>query len=1074
MYNLKSKTDIPEFELSTENYTLIFSFMHQCIDFFVESQEKKYIYHNVETGIDIIYYLEYDKIKENIIIWNKDNLVEKLSLSISSKDPIVFYWDNQELQVRSLNGEILFILDKPFVKDNEDNKICKCNIEYEKISDYKYILNIKLNNNLLLSLKNSQFPLTIDPSILFFFDNSPAIFATNIYGPPVMGKDQISIYAFQGNNDQFPVNIFKGVQVIGTVPLYAHPLLLDTEEKYQSFINNRGLDTLDIYFTFITNRETSGSSTLNKKLLYDVIPENSSALISLNNEADFVGNIGRTSVYRGLWSVNKQALPHYSDGLHTINTRFIYSSILADIFFNLFVTSTRYASFLKFSINVINQIIEKYMYFKFAIYLSPINFTERMSTWRENRPEWEPEEPGNKVVHKYMLATNIWNVKKTTNILDFRFNFANKLENISELELTGFKLFLTKYSEINLVIDKIIDNKIIDINNKVIDRKIHLGLFNLNSEKPEFINIDEKNIVNYSVYYNNEFIPPKRPWPEINKNGGNFPINQFRYGFDFSTMGITLFDDNDVLDALQAGNYEISALIQADLLKNSNNGGQFYAFIRNHINSNHEDDEYKPKFALTFAKTETGWAYNAVQYETIPDILEGTIAWVNKLEPYDPEITNIEGKYINNDPPILASYKYQAFEQNVPIKTYILQFEFAIGPNEGDQIPSVFTGSGGSGINEIYNILGYNLGIKRSADIFAYGENEFVVKDEFIKIYVYKKNELGQTEGINGSIIEVISSPVQWDTYSQHTKYYAQIFNEDNIINGNGQDDYIYLRYQASLTYIGPGTGYPESLNDMQINLYEFSLELTYKIEISVIASATNILNSSDLPERFNYFNDEEESGMVNTELPVYNIDASQYDGEGNWTIIRYLDTEPYETKSKYSLAMIYYFDFVGTEVKDLDYITGIELVIQKQAYYDRYLDSEDEKKNFGVKDAFVKIGVQRYDWEVEDNPGTYKIAWAKENKAKVNDYWKSGYDANEDGLPDQADEQSVYGNETDNWGKLWDIDEITSFNEDKHSFMCAAIIIEMERGDESKPSLFACIDNVKMKIYGIKTTNIT
>lgn len=41
MYNFKSKTNIPEFELSTENYTLVFSFMHQCADFFVESQEKK-------------------------------------------------------------------------------------------------------------------------------------------------------------------------------------------------------------------------------------------------------------------------------------------------------------------------------------------------------------------------------------------------------------------------------------------------------------------------------------------------------------------------------------------------------------------------------------------------------------------------------------------------------------------------------------------------------------------------------------------------------------------------------------------------------------------------------------------------------------------------------------------------------------------------------------------------------------------------------------------------------------------------------------------------------------------------
>ncbi len=1052
MYNFKSKTNIPEFELSTENYTLVFSFMHQCADFFVESQEKKYIYHNIEPGIDVIYYLEQSKIKENIIIWNKENLVDKLSLSISSKDPIIFYFENKELQVRSISGEVLFILDKPFITDIEDKNICKCDIEYEQISDRKYILNIKLGN-ILYSLNKNQFPLIIDPSILFS-DNKPTIMATNIYGPPVMTGDQVSVYAFQGNGDKFPVNIFKGVQVIGTVPLYAHPELLDNEEKYQSFINNRGLDSLDIYFTFITNRETGSNSVYNRKLLYDIIPENPSAIKSLSNEADFVGNIGRTSVYRGLWSIHKQALPNYSDGLHSVHTRFAYSGIYADMFLNLPVNSTRKASFLKFNIDVINEFIDKYMHFMFASYLSLINFSERMSTWRENRPTWEPEIPGNVVVHKYMLPLNIWDAKKTTNLLDFRFNFTGLPSNIIEnIELSGCKLSLTKYSEINLAVQDNIDNK-------VVDKEIHLALFELGNTN-NFIAVDPVNIAQYSPYdvVLDDFVPPRHPWPEM--EGTDFPTNKFIYGSDFSTMGIILLNDPSTIQALGNGLYDISVLLQANLIKNSDSGGEFYAFIRNHVSSNvHADSDYKPQLSLVFSAQEVGWANDAIQYNNIPATapysLEGTIGWANSEN--DQSITNIEGKYESSDPPIIAPYKMQSFQKDIPKKTKILQFEFA---NNGIELPIAFANMSQNDSN--YTIVGYKLSITRGIHTtgFTYDPTRFEAKDEFIQIYIHQE-PLGQSEGTSGENITIINTPTHWgNEYNLHTKHFSEMFAPEDVKTGNRYTDRIYARYQASLTYIDD-TGWVPTYNDFNINLYEFELNLIYKIEISKTAYDTKIVDVSSLPDGINYF-DEDITTIENNELlTVENMNASLGAGENNWTIIEYLDTE--EAGTKNSIALMYYFDFVGTEVEDLSNITGIELIIQKQAYYNRQINEE----TVAIKDAYVKIGIQDYTWVVPDDPTAYKIAWASDNKAKEEN-WKLEYKEQ----PDQEDEQVIYGSSTDNWGKLWDIDQITSTDGTRNSLMCATIVLEMTRMPESVPSIFACIDNIKMKIYGNKDVKL-
>ena len=102
------------------------------------------------------------------------------------------------------------------------------------------------------------------------------------------------------------------------------------------------------------------------------------------------------------------------------------------------------------------------------------------------------------------------------------------------------------------------------------------------------------------------------------------------------------------------------------------------------------------------------------------------------------------------------------------------------------------------------------------------------------------------------------------------------------------------------------------------------------------------------------------------------------------------------------------------------------------------------------------------------DDPTAYKIAWASDNKAKEEN-WKLEYKEQ----PDQEDEQVIYGSSTDNWGKLWDIDQITSTDGTRNSLMCATIVLEMTRMPESAPSIFACIDNIKMKIYGNKDVKL-
>lgn len=116
-------------------------------------------YRNILNNIDLVYDITSSKIKEKIIINEKNNSLDDLVFIIESNLKIKETTEGS-LVAENNKNEIIFKLEKPFILNNYDNNNVKYEIEKR---DSIYLLKILIDKNWLNSIHD--YPVIIDPTI---------------------------------------------------------------------------------------------------------------------------------------------------------------------------------------------------------------------------------------------------------------------------------------------------------------------------------------------------------------------------------------------------------------------------------------------------------------------------------------------------------------------------------------------------------------------------------------------------------------------------------------------------------------------------------------------------------------------------------------------------------------------------------------------------------------------------------------------------------------------------------------------------------------------------------------------
>lgn len=236
-------------------------------------------YENIFEGIDFEYDVTPTKVKENIIIKNKESLLNNIEF---------IYNTNLKLELNdngSINAikdkETLFILDAPYMKD-ANGEICN-NTYYElEKMDAGYKIKLQLDNNWLIN-DETVYPVIIDPTISTYDEGN--VYDTYISSANInknYSKEGILISGVQRNNNKDDISrtlvrcdlphIGTGSQVCNaTFSIYSYPVVTN-EWKY-------GRAYLDIHRITKDWTETSATwSNMNNE--YDKRIEDSGERIS--------------------------------------------------------------------------------------------------------------------------------------------------------------------------------------------------------------------------------------------------------------------------------------------------------------------------------------------------------------------------------------------------------------------------------------------------------------------------------------------------------------------------------------------------------------------------------------------------------------------------------------------------------------------------------------------------------------------------------------------------------------------------------------------------------------------------
>ena len=343
MFAFEIRTDIPEFRIINNGQTVDILTQGYSDGFSIESQDSKTTFNGIFEGTDAIIYLYDDKVEYNLVFWSKEVVRDKVTFNFEIDSRARFSIENSILTFVSYSGQEIISLGS-FILINDQDEIIQelpmhhsfnsgkheisIDIPVNEIEEGSTTLRFVLNTPLIASAPSVM---STGPAAFSFVAGEVDPVSRGIYGA-TPGPILYSIHLFQGlftNSGvhpdsekyivDYPLNLYKGIPITGTVPLDSH-ISGGTSDIVEAYNLGLGLDTLTLYIEFVANKIV-GIDGYAPALFFDVIPPSSTAYYSVNNEADYMGNINGSSVYRGTYTVHKQSAPLYVDGTYKIRLK---------------------------------------------------------------------------------------------------------------------------------------------------------------------------------------------------------------------------------------------------------------------------------------------------------------------------------------------------------------------------------------------------------------------------------------------------------------------------------------------------------------------------------------------------------------------------------------------------------------------------------------------------------------------------------------------------------------------------------------------------------------------------------
>ena len=176
-------------DIKKDNYYLKMSLNNNKSKKFKLDKHEKYIsFQNVLEDIDFKYELVSTKLKESIILKNKNNVPKSLEFIIDTNLDLSL--DHNKIKAKDQDN-IIFIIDTPYMWDSTNNY--NYNINYDLVKKDKYFLKLNLNQDWL---DQAKFPVVIDPTII---DNTGGVNDTYI--------DSGNVNSNYNNNDALKVGV---------------------------------------------------------------------------------------------------------------------------------------------------------------------------------------------------------------------------------------------------------------------------------------------------------------------------------------------------------------------------------------------------------------------------------------------------------------------------------------------------------------------------------------------------------------------------------------------------------------------------------------------------------------------------------------------------------------------------------------------------------------------------------------------------------------------------------------------------------------------------------------------------
>ena len=235
--------------------------------------DNKINYENIIEDIDIDYQVFNDRIKESIILKDKEKIPETIVFNIDT-NLVLELNENKTISAKD-KEKIVYIIDAPFMMDANNNY--NYDINYELIKDkdsYKLILNLDQE---WLNMEETVFPVVIDPTLI--------VFETSKYQ---------DIYIYEGdtgvnrNNDKLIVGkdannrIHRSLVKFDLPSIGTGDQIVDAQAIFHSHVNDYEREENDVYHVLAIHNINIdwNETTANWNLMNDKFDERIESLIA--------------------------------------------------------------------------------------------------------------------------------------------------------------------------------------------------------------------------------------------------------------------------------------------------------------------------------------------------------------------------------------------------------------------------------------------------------------------------------------------------------------------------------------------------------------------------------------------------------------------------------------------------------------------------------------------------------------------------------------------------------------------------------------------------------------------------